>query len=324
MSLGTRDLLSMRWAIQGESRVHSPHGHLWVQLSRGSQARAATTQNLVGLSCCKLRKIYMLCENFIYTGQTPVPRCLELARLVGLTELMGLAGLVGAHGALCHEWQYLPSYAPSSCEALGPWDPSLTAGLGGGGERRRQPLWHSSGSPPVPTSFPLGHIISSPSSTAVCSSVSSSPVPPLPHIPVSRSRYPVVAWPSVPFPRSCSPGMGPIAIDERQGRYASGVEASAGTLPCLILPHPRFWRVLAVSDPAFAMGVSSRYSADSTIRSPPPWILVLAPHSCQIPFCTSLALVLRSFVVPHALAGCAGFSCCWSGRIFRVARGWYP
>ena len=41
-------------------------------VSRGSQARAAATQNLVELSCCKLKKIYALCENFIYTGWPPV------------------------------------------------------------------------------------------------------------------------------------------------------------------------------------------------------------------------------------------------------------
>ena len=29
--------------------------------------------NLVGFSCCKLKKIYALYENFIYTGWGPVP-----------------------------------------------------------------------------------------------------------------------------------------------------------------------------------------------------------------------------------------------------------
>ena len=51
--------------------------------------------NLVELSCCKLRKIYVLCESFIYTGQTRVPCCLGLVRLTGLTGLAGLAGLMG-------------------------------------------------------------------------------------------------------------------------------------------------------------------------------------------------------------------------------------
>ena len=36
-------------------------------LSRGSPAQAAATQNLVELSCCKLKKIYALYENFIYS-----------------------------------------------------------------------------------------------------------------------------------------------------------------------------------------------------------------------------------------------------------------
>ena len=71
-----------------------------VLLSQGSQARAAATQNLIELNCCKLKKIYALCENFIYIGPLPV---LSLgwgsvpgpAGLTGLTGLMGLVGLVG-------------------------------------------------------------------------------------------------------------------------------------------------------------------------------------------------------------------------------------
>ena len=55
--------------------------------------------NLVELSCCKLKKIYALCENFIYIGLLPVlspgrgfvPGFAELAELIGLTGLAWLA-----------------------------------------------------------------------------------------------------------------------------------------------------------------------------------------------------------------------------------------
>ena len=43
------------------------------KMSWGSQARAVATQNLIELSCCKVKKIYTLCENSIYSGRWPVP-----------------------------------------------------------------------------------------------------------------------------------------------------------------------------------------------------------------------------------------------------------
>jgi len=49
--------------------------------------------NLIGLSFCKLRKIYALCENFIYAGRSSVLSCLGLMKLTGLTGLMGLVRL---------------------------------------------------------------------------------------------------------------------------------------------------------------------------------------------------------------------------------------
>ena len=42
------------------------------KLSWGSLARAAAIRSLIELVCCKLKKTYALCENFIYTGQPPV------------------------------------------------------------------------------------------------------------------------------------------------------------------------------------------------------------------------------------------------------------
>jgi len=77
-----------------------------VLLSQGSQARAAATQNLVELNCCKLKKIYALCKNFIYIGPLPVlslgrgsvPGLAGLTGLTGLTGLVGLAGLMGLVG----------------------------------------------------------------------------------------------------------------------------------------------------------------------------------------------------------------------------------
>ena len=77
-----------------------------VLLSQGSQARAAATQNLIELNCCKLKKIYALCENFIYIGLLPVlslgrssvPGLAGLTGLTGLTGLMRLTGLTGLTG----------------------------------------------------------------------------------------------------------------------------------------------------------------------------------------------------------------------------------
>ena len=63
----------------------------------GSQAPAAATQNLVELSCCKLKKIYVLCENFIYTGQRPVPLDQHLSlRLASRWASMILLGSASA------------------------------------------------------------------------------------------------------------------------------------------------------------------------------------------------------------------------------------
>ena len=61
--------------------------------------------NLVELSYCKLKNIYMLCENFIYTGQGHVLGLAGLVsrwaglRLVGFTEFW-LAGLVSCWARL--------------------------------------------------------------------------------------------------------------------------------------------------------------------------------------------------------------------------------
>jgi len=75
----------------------------------GSQAQAAATQNLVELGCCKLKKVYALCENFIYTGPLPVlsPGQGSVPGLAGLLGLAGLAGLAVIHdkelGMKCHQ-----------------------------------------------------------------------------------------------------------------------------------------------------------------------------------------------------------------------------
>ena len=63
-----------------------------------SQAQAAATQNLVELGCCKLKKVYALCENFIYTGPLPV---LSLGRgsVPGLTGSRGSLGSRGSRGS---------------------------------------------------------------------------------------------------------------------------------------------------------------------------------------------------------------------------------
>ena len=57
---------------------------------------------LVELSCCKLKKVYALCENFIYTGPLPV---LSL----GWGSVLGLAGLAVIHdiyiGVFIHDQQ---------------------------------------------------------------------------------------------------------------------------------------------------------------------------------------------------------------------------
>ena len=59
--------------------------------------------NLVELSYCKLKKIYALCENFIYIGPLPVlspgrSSVPGLTGLMGLVALVGLAGLTGLMG----------------------------------------------------------------------------------------------------------------------------------------------------------------------------------------------------------------------------------
>ena len=51
-------------------------------------------KNLIELSCCKLKKIYMLCENFIYTEQA---RILGLAGLVSRWAHLAPPGSVFAH-----------------------------------------------------------------------------------------------------------------------------------------------------------------------------------------------------------------------------------
>jgi len=139
------------------------------------------------------------------------------------------------------------------------------AGLGGEGEKRRQPPWHFPSSPPVPTSFPLGHILSIPPSTAVCSSVSLRLIPHLPHIPAPPLRSPVALGAVAPSLQFCSPGRGPATMHGRRGGYASGMGVSARTLLCSLLPHLQFRRVLTVSDPASVRGMSSQCCADSTI-----------------------------------------------------------
>ena len=64
----------------------------------GSQARAAAPKNLVELSCCKLKKIYALCENSIYTGWRPVPLDQHLS--LGLASRWASMFLPGSASAL--------------------------------------------------------------------------------------------------------------------------------------------------------------------------------------------------------------------------------
>ena len=53
--------------------------------------------NLVGFSCCKLKKIYALYENFIYTGWGPV---LGQAPALAIVNLVAPAVAWGSRGSL--------------------------------------------------------------------------------------------------------------------------------------------------------------------------------------------------------------------------------
>jgi len=65
----------------------------------GLRHRLRRFRNFIGLSCCKLKKIYTLCENFIYIGPLPV-LSLGRASVPGLTGLVGLRGLMGSRDSL--------------------------------------------------------------------------------------------------------------------------------------------------------------------------------------------------------------------------------
>jgi len=94
-----------------QENKNPPYLHLAVKVwgswcHGGSLAQAAATQNLVELGCYKLKKVYALCENFIYTGPLPVlsPGWGSVPGLAGLAGLLGLLGLAGLAGlAVIHD-----------------------------------------------------------------------------------------------------------------------------------------------------------------------------------------------------------------------------
>ena len=85
LHLFTTSALTFCHALRSSALIALCHGE--------SQAQAVATQNLVELGCCKLKKVYALCENFIYTGPLPV---LSL----GWGSVLGLAGIAVIHDTL--------------------------------------------------------------------------------------------------------------------------------------------------------------------------------------------------------------------------------
>ena len=109
------DLMAYGWKMQ-DPRCKG------LFVTGGSQAPAAATQNLVELSCCKLKKIYALCENFIYIGQRPVPLDQYLSlRLASRWASMILLGSASALLAECASYWVQVSQPSLGCRSCHSW-----------------------------------------------------------------------------------------------------------------------------------------------------------------------------------------------------------